>query len=178
MSPLKICLASSEVAPFAKTGGLADVAAALARFLGRDGHDARLFMPMYRRVREGGWEFRPHPRLQDVPVDLGGRRFAFSVSLANLPDSDVEVYFVRCPELYDREGIYTADADEHLRFALLCAAVLTSCQWLQWAPDVFHCNDWHTALLPLYLKSTYAWDQLLAGSRSVLTIHNLSLIHI
>ncbi len=173
MQALRIALVSSEIAPYAKTGGLADVSAALGRFLARRKHDVRLVMPMYARVRTGGWTFRPEAALQDIPLQLGGRRFSFSISTATLPKSSARVHFVRCPELYERDGIYTQDADEHVRFALLSRAALTLCQHAQWAPDIVHCNDWHTALIPLYLRTLYAWDKLFERTRSVLTIHNL-----
>ena len=173
MTSLRICLVASEVAPFAKTGGLADVAAGLARYLDRTGHDVRLVMPMYGPVREGGFEFQPVAALQDVHIQLGDRALSFSVSTASLPQSDAQVWFVRCPELYGRTGIYTDGPDEPLRFALLTRAAIEMCQRLQWPVDVFHCNDWHTALLPLYLKTTYAWDGLFAASKSLLAIHNI-----
>jgi starch synthase len=75
--------------------------------------------------------------------------------------------------LYARETLYTDDPDEAIRFALLSRAVLESCQREEWAPNVIHCNDWQTALIPAYLKSTYAWDKLFANTRTVFTIHNL-----
>ncbi len=172
MDSLKICLVSAEVAPFAKTGGLADVSAALARHLHKKRHDVRLFMPLYRKVK-GQVELEPVPELQDVPMRMGERTYWFSISTGKLPRSTQKVWFVRCPELFDREGIYTQDADEALRFALLSRAALETCQWTQWAPDIVHCNDWHTALMPLYLRTVYAWDKLFARTRTVLTIHNI-----
>lgn len=172
MDSLKICLVSAEVAPFAKTGGLADVSAALARHLHKKRHDVRLFMPLYRKVK-GQVEFEPVPELQDVPMRMGERTYWFSISTGKLPRSSQKVWFVRCPELFDREGIYTQDADEALRFALLSRAAIETCQWTQWAPDIVHCNDWHTALMPLYLRAVYAWDKLFARTRTVLTIHNI-----
>ncbi|MCC7012565.1 MAG: glycogen synthase GlgA [Planctomycetes bacterium] len=172
MDPLKVCLVSSEVAPFAKTGGLADVSAALARHLQKRKHDVRLFMPLYRRTKREH-ELTPVPELQDIAMRCGERTYYFSISTAKLPKSPFKVWFVRCPELYDREGIYTQDQDEHIRFALLSRAALEVCQWTQWAPDIVHANDWHTALLPLYLRTLYAWDKLFARTRTVLTIHNI-----
>jgi starch synthase len=133
----------------------------------------RLIVPLYKRVRTGGYEFTPVPELQDIGVRCGERTYFFSVSTAKLPKSALRVFFVRCPELYERDGIYTQDADEHLRFALLSRAALEICQWTQWAPDVVHCNDWHTALIPLYLRTVYGWDKLFANTRTVLTIHNI-----
>jgi starch synthase len=173
MAPLRILLVSAEVAPFAKTGGLADVSAAIARFLARAGHDVRLVMPMYSRVRQAGREFRPVPRLERVDVPLGRRTHRFSGWTAPLPDSQLDVLFLRCPELYDRDGIYTSDQDEHVRFAFLSRAALVACQWLGWSPHIAHCNDWHTALLPLYLRVAFRWDRLLEHTRTVLTIHNI-----
>ena len=173
MCPLKICLVSSECTPFAKTGGLADVVAALGRFLAKRGHDVRIVLPMYLRIKNGGHEFFPVPEVQDVPARLGGRTYWFSASTLQLPRSSAKIWLVRCPELYEREGIYTQDADEHLRFALLSRAAFAISQQTQWSPDILHCNDWHTGLIPLYLRSLYAWDKLFADTRTVLTIHNI-----
>lgn len=173
MDPLKILLVSAEVAPFAKTGGLADVVAALARHLSKKKHDVRVVMPFYARLRKSEFEFEPVEGLQDIPLRFGDKRYWFSVSMAKLPKSAQRVFFVRCPELYDREGIYTQDPDEHLRFALLSRAALEICQWSKWAPDIVHANDWHTGLMPLYLRTLYAWDKLFERTRTVLTIHNI-----
>ena len=183
MRPLRLALAASECTPFAKTGGLADVLLGLARWLGApaadaddelgQGHDARVFVPFYRRIAESGVETTDLDGAQDIDVRFPERTIRFSIKAGLLPQSDVPVYFVDCPELYDRDGIYTEDGDEALRFALLSRAVLETCQRLQWAPDVIHCNDWHTALLPLYLRTTYTWDQLFAQTRTLLTIHNI-----
>lgn len=171
---MKIWFLASEVVPFAKTGGLADVAGSLGRYLGQAGHDVRLFMPLHRVVREGGWELEPHPGLQDVPCQLGMRQVHVSVSTARLPGSDVPVHFLRAPEFFDREALYGNAPDEHLRFGLFSRAALVVCQWLGWAPDVVHCNDWHTALTPLYLRAHFGWDRLFERTRSLLTIHNLA----
>jgi starch synthase len=173
MDPLKILLVSSEVAPFAKTGGLADVVAALARHLAKKKHDVRVVMPFYGRLRKSEYEFESLAGLQDIPMRCGEKRYWFSVSAAKLPKSAQRVFFVRCPELYDRDGIYTQDPDEHLRFSLLSRAALEICQWTKWAPDIVHANDWHTGLMPLYLRTIYSWDKLFERTRTVLTIHNI-----
>jgi len=170
---MKILLVSSEVAPFAKTGGLADVAAALPRHLASRGHDVRILMPLYGRIRRGSWDLRPHERLQGMRLAFGGRDYGYSVLVGTLPKSTAEVYFLHCPELYAREAIYTWERDEHVRFGFLARAALEVCQWLQWAPEVLHCNDWHTGLAPLYLKAAYSWDRLFERTRTLLTIHNI-----
>lgn len=171
--PIKIFLASSEFAPFAKTGGLADVCAALSAYLDRHGHDVRVLLPQYRVIRKSGLELSPVDGLQNIPIRLGSFNTRYSIDEALLPHSMQRLYFLRCPELYDRDGIYGAGGDEHYRFILLSRAAIEVCQRLGFAPDIFHCHDWHTALIPLYLKTVYAWDRLFSKSRTVLTIHNI-----
>jgi len=171
--PLRICLATSELTPLAKTGGLADVCAALAAYLHTSGHDVRVLMPRYSSVDSGSLEIVPVEYLQNMPMRLGNHDVRYSVDTTFLPGTDLPIYLLRCPELYDRGRIYTNDADEHLRFILLARAAIEMCQNMGFSPDIFHCHDWHTALIPLYLKSRYAWDYLFAATRSVLTIHNI-----
>ncbi|MEX0708767.1 MAG: glycogen synthase GlgA [Woeseia sp.] len=170
---LKICLASAEVTPLAKTGGLADVAAALSAYLHQAGHDVRVLMPYYSSIDTSGLEIQPVDFLQRLPMRIAHREGHFSIDRTTLPGTDLPIYLLRCPELYDRPGIYTTDDDEHLRFILLSRAAIEMCQHMGFAPDIFHCHDWHTSLIPLYLKTGYAWDRLFAATRSVLTIHNI-----
>jgi starch synthase len=170
---LKICFAASEIAPFAKTGGLADVSAALPLELHRQGHDVRPFMPCYAGLQTDGAILQPVDFAQDVALQVGPHRFVFSLRSAELPGSDLTVYFIDCPELYHRGSIYTDDEDEHRRFGFFANAVIHACQLMGWGPDVFHSNDWHTGLLPLLARTTYDWDTLFAHSRQLLTIHNI-----
>jgi len=172
MPPLRVLIASSEVAPFAKTGGLADVTGALARYLFKAGHEPRIVLPLYKRVRTSGIALQPVEGLQEIPMQCGARKLTWSAWSAPLQKSDARAWFIRCPELYEREGIYAADGDEHLRFAFLTRVAIESCQYTQWAPDVVHAHDWHTALAPLYLRTVYGWDKLFAKTRTLLTLHN------
>jgi len=167
---VKVLFISSEVAPFAKTGGLADVSAALPRHLAAAGHELVVVTPLYDRSPD---TTEPVTSWGDIRVPLGSRTAVFTVRSSVLPGSEVPVYFIDCPPLYHRGSVYTNDADEHLRFILLSRGALEICQRLNWSPDIVHANDWQTALVPLYLRSVYAWDQLFANTKSVITIHNL-----
>jgi starch synthase len=169
---LRICFIASEVAPLAKTGGLADVAGALPRELHAQGHDVRLFMPFYSSLGNR-IQAAPLPGAQGVELRLGHHRYRYSLLEARLPDSDVPLFFVHCPEAYDRPSIYTSGPDEHLRFLILQRAALDGCQRLGFSPQIAHCNDWHTALVPMMLRSLYAWDSLFAATKTVLSIHNI-----
>lgn len=172
---MNILFLSSEVAPFAKTGGLGDVSAALPRALHKRGHDVRVFMPMYSRIEQNKYRFRSIDSLRGMKVMFGPRQFEVSIFAAQMPGSDMEVFFVHCPQLYGRHAIYAHDGDEHLRFLVLCYAALESAQRMRFAPHVVHCNDWQTAMVPLLLKTRFAWDGSIFGkTKSVLTIHNLN----
>jgi starch synthase len=159
--------------PYAKTGGLADVAGALVQELGALGHDVRAFMPLYAAVARAHPQLRRVPQVEASALCIGDAQYRFSLKAASQAGTRSAMYFVDCPALFDRESFYTDDPDDHRRFLLFTRAVLESCRILGFAPDVFHCNDWHTAFLPLYLKTEYAAHPLFSGSRCVLTIHNI-----
>lgn len=168
---MKILVVSAEVAPFAKVGGLADVAGALPKALRRLGHDARVIMPLYRMIEED-----PRWRLQttlpgfDVEINrLWRKRAVFKeVDLEGLP-----VGFIGTDEWFPKakssESLYQPGGDMHLFF---CAAVLRALEELDWIPDVIHCNDWHTGFLPVLMREKYphVWEDV----ASVFTIHNLA----
>jgi starch synthase len=175
MARHRICFLTAEISPFAKTGGLGDVAGALVRRLHRRGHEVLAFAPLHRVIDLHGAERHPVASLQGVTVRVGTHEHRYDVHRVRMPGrDDVRVYFVDCPTAFDRPQIYTDDPDEHLRYLVLTRAALECCQRLGLAPDIVHCNDWHTAFAPLLLRTAYAWDRNVFGAtRSVLTIHNL-----
>ena len=152
--PLNICIATSEFAPLAKTGGLADVCSALSAYLNEAGHDVRVILPQYSTLLTDGCDIEPAPGLQGLSLKLGGWQISYSINRLTLP-SGFSVYLLHCPALYDRPGLYTNNDDEHLRFLMLSRAAIEMCQHMQFAPDIFHCHDWHAGLIPLYLKTSY-----------------------
>ncbi|MGH8237958.1 MAG: glycogen synthase, partial [Steroidobacteraceae bacterium] len=170
---MRICFVASEVAPLAKTGGLADVAGALPRHLHDQGHDIRVFMPFYSSIGTAALQMVPVEGAQNVELRLGAHLYRYSLLETQLPGSSVPLYLVHCPAVYDRPTLYTIGADEHLRFLVLQRAALDGCQRLQFAPHIVHCNDWHTALLPMLLKTLYAWDKVFRATRTVMSIHNI-----
>ena len=169
---LAICLLAAEVAPLSKTGGLADVAGALTGYLHGAGHEVRLFSPAYDFIDRRACGAAPVAGLAQIPLTLGSHSYEFSVLRASLPQG-ATAYLIDCPELYARGPIYTSDPDEHLRFLALTRAALSVCLRLRFAPQIIHCNDWHTAFAPLYLRTVYASEPLFARAQSVLTIHNI-----
>jgi starch synthase len=111
--------------------------------------------------------------LRNLGISIGPARYSYSVHSARFPGTEIPVFFIDCPEMFDRPAFYTFDADEHRRFLVFTRAAIESCRQLGFVPDIFHVNDWHTAFLPLFLKTIYASVPEFKHSRSVLTIHNI-----
>jgi starch synthase len=152
MAKLKVLLASSEVVPFAKTGGLADVAGSLPLALEALGVDVRVIMPKYASVKVAG----------DRAV-MGKK---------------VKVYFVKNEEYFNRKELYGdkfGDYKDNLdRFAFFSREILERCKKEKFVPDIIHCNDWQTALVPAYLNTLYKNDPFFAGTKVLYTIHNMA----
>jgi starch synthase len=170
---LKVLFVASECAPFAKTGGLADVAGALPKALRPRGIDARVVMPLYRGVPWDALDVLDGAL--SVPIGRGtahGR-----IRLGRLPRSDASVYFLEHRHYFDREYLYgsptEAYSDNLERFTFLSRGALQLCKALGWYPDIVHANDWQTALVPVYVN-TVEWAQALHGAASLYTIHNLA----
>jgi starch synthase len=173
MPRLKVLFIASEVAPFRKTGGLADVAGALPKAVRRRDVDIRVVMPLYAGVR---WhDLEALDGSLSVPMYFGAARTG--VRMGKLPGSDVPIYFIEYNRFFDRPYLYgppgQAYADNLERFTLFSRAALELCKALGFIPDVVHANDWQTGLVPAYLN-TVEWAQPLHGSASVFTIHNLA----
>ncbi|MFC1595987.1 glycogen synthase, partial [Candidatus Margulisiibacteriota bacterium] len=169
---MKILFTSSEVAPFAKTGGLADVAGALPKALQALGHDVRVVMPAYKSVKAG----EPLPRA--LAVSLNGTSRKCNLNRTTLPDSNVPVYLIDYKKYYDRDELYQAKGvdypDNAERFAFYSLAALEMVKQQDWSPDIIHCNDWQTALIPAYLNTRYKEDSFFNKTATVFTIHNLA----
>ena len=166
----RVLMVASEAAPFAKTGGLADVVGALSAALRARGQEVAVALPRYRSVALEGAE-RVHEHLS---IWLAAGAF-FDADIWRTAHREVPYFFIDCPPLYDRAGIYGEAADypdNHVRFAVLCQAALALVRY-HWRPDVLHCHDWQTALLPVYIRTRLAGDPTFMGLRTLLTLHNL-----
>ncbi|HEV2702249.1 MAG TPA: glycogen synthase [Steroidobacteraceae bacterium] len=170
---MRICAIASEVAPLAKTGGLADVAAALTKYLHAHGHDVRLFVPLYSAIDRDRFPLTPVAKLSKLGISIGPHHYQYSVHTTVMPGSEAPVYLIECPPLYARAAIYSSAPDEHLRFVALTRIAIECCQHLAFSPQILHCHDWHAGFGPLLLRALYSWDRLFADTRTVLTIHNI-----
>ncbi|MEA1891748.1 MAG: glycogen synthase GlgA [Campylobacterota bacterium] len=176
MKKLNILIAASEVVPFAKSGGLADVAGALPKALRKLGHDVRVVMPRYYIVDKERYKLKKLDGSLGVPMGIMGELWA-SVFESVLPDSDVPIYFIEHDEFFGRKGLYDEDgkgySDNDNRFIFFSKAVMQLSKKLHFKPDVIHVNDWHTASIPILLNTSYAYDSDFKDTATLLTIHNL-----
>lgn len=176
---MKILFVASEVVPFAKTGGLADVAGSLPIALANLGHDVRVAMPKYGSVDDE--KYNLIPILDDIAVRLNGYNYTASVKRTLFPDTKVPIYFIQNAQFFDRPGLYlnskgTDFPDNALRFAFFSKAVIWLLKGLDWLPDVIHCNDWQTAMIPVFLRTDpeVRADEGLSQVKVLYTIHNLA----
>ncbi len=173
---LRILYVSAECAPFAKVGGLGDVTGSLPRYLKKAGNELIVVIPMYSFIDV--CKFNMTVAVENMRVQLGKRILTCNVNKSALNDN-VPVYFIDYKPYFGRPGIYNDKefkdySDNPERFTFLSAAALSLCRELNFSPDIVHANDWHTAVLPAYLKRLYAGDPLFSNTASLLTIHNLA----
>jgi starch synthase len=183
----KLLFAASEVVPFAKTGGLADVAGSLPRALSQLRHDCVVFLPLYRGARLGDTPVTPTDLTLSIPI--GNRSVRGRLWQATLPDSNVRVFLVEQAEYFDRDdpyhgrGIYQYEVglgqkrdypDNCERYTFFCRAVLEALPLIHFWPDVLHLNDWQTGLIPVYLREAYRGQPRFSDIRTLFTIHNIA----
>lgn len=162
---MRILFAASEARPYAQTGGLSDVAAALPKSLKRLGEDVTVVLPRYSHLRV------EQQVLDDlrVPFDFGRKRCQVFFELRD----DVPIFFIDCPDYFARGRLY-GEHDDIERFAFFSRAVLELAKRIGHPPDVLHCNDWMTSLVPVYLKTVCRNDPFFSNTASLLTIHNIA----
>lgn len=171
---MKIAFISSEVYPFAKTGGLADVSCSLPAELSKLGADIKVFMPKYYHIDEGKFNLHYMWTVGEIPIRVAGHVYKVQIFKSKLPNSSVDIYFIDSPHHFHRYDIYTNEKDEDERFILFNKAVIEFIQRIHWKPDLFHCNDWQTGILPLLVKENYKWDQAFDKSAFLFTVHNIA----
>jgi starch synthase len=171
--PLRVLFVTSEAAPFAKTGGLADVSSALPRALRARGVDVRVVMPLYAGIDWNALERLDGPLR--VPSWWGVARAG--VRLGRLPRSEVPVYFLEYHRYFDRPFLYGPPGDGYAdnleRFTFLSRGALELCRAIGFTPDVVNANDWQSALVPVYVN-TVEWGKPLHGAGTVFSIHNMA----
>ena len=175
---MNVVFVAPEVAPFAKTGGLGDVAGALPKYIAELGHNVSVMMPLYRRVKQSGCDLADTGKTVSVPIM--DKRVTGRVFEGRLPGTDVPAFFIGNDGYFDRDELYvdpaiSADYEDNCeRFVFFARAALEAAEALGIEPDVVHANDWQTGLIPAYVKTLYGRGRAVSGARTVFTVHNLA----
>ena len=172
---MKILIVSSEVAPFSKTGGLADVAGALPLALKKMTHcEVCVISPFYKMVKKSGFKIKKLTDLKDIS-EFGCKD---SFELLESENDGVKFYFIAKDKYYDRDGLYGTPQgdypDNAERFSFLCRAALTTLLNIKFYPDIIHANDWQTGLIPLYKHANFKENRSIKKSKVLFTIHNMA----
>jgi starch synthase len=172
---MKIVFATSEMVPYAKTGGLADVCGSLPAELAGLGHSLKIFMPRYKQVDMS--KFGLKLRLKDLEVPIGTETKIANIYAATFKDK-VEVYFVDDTDFFTRDQLYGTPQgdypDNDRRFIFFQRAVIESLKKMNFKPDVINCHDWQSGLIPVYLKTVYKDDPFFKKTKTIFTVHNLA----
>ena len=162
-------MVAAEMAPFAKTGGLGDVIGALPNYIAELGHDVTIFIPHYGQIKPDDFgATREIDRLL-VPMKCGYELGTlYSIRLDNM-----RLFLVSNERYFERDELY-GYCDDGERFVFACRGALTAVQAMDWPPDVIHCHDWHTGLIPNWLKTIYRDNPFFTTTRSLFTIHHLA----
>ncbi len=170
---MKILLVSPEVAPYAKTNGLADATSSLARALRKLGHDARLILPCYKDIDNNGFSLRKGRKSVEVAIDGQVHKGLLRQTLLE----GVPVYFIENREYFHRDGLYGNGTDDYQdnaqRFAFFCHAVLQLLRRMDFRPDALHLHSWQTGLIPVLLRTVLKADPFYAGISTLFTLHNV-----
>jgi len=171
---MKILLVSSEVAPFAKTGGLADVAGSLPAVLKAAGCEVAVFTLLYRETKKGDFNIKPIKK--GIKAELIKAKFDFSLHHRN--KDGVDFYFIEKDEFYNRDFIYGTPEYEYpdnaIRFGFFANATLAAAAEIGFKPDIIHCNDWQSGLIPFYLKHKSKNLKFFSGTKTLFSVHNLA----
>ena len=180
----KILFVTSEVVPFVKTGGLADVSSSLPQKLQELGHHVRIVVPKYGAIDERRFKIHEVVRLKDLTTQIGKKEITYSLRSSFLvgPKARVQIYFLNNDEYFGKRRSLYGDpitgkdyADNDERFILLAKSVFELISKLGWIPDIIHANDWQGGMIPIFLKELYNQQPEFKNIKTVFTIHNLGL---
>lgn len=182
MSKLRILYVASEINPFLQTSKVAEFVRKLPQAMQEKGMEIRILVPRFGLINERKNRLHEVVRLSGINIAVGDEEKPLIIKVASIPNAKLQVYFIdnedyfhRKYVFHDKENNFYEDNDERAIF--FCKGVIETVRKLGWAPDIVHCNDWMTSLIPLYLKTTYKNDPLFKDAKSVFTVYNNSFKH-
>ncbi len=182
MSKLRILYVASEINPFLNTTEVADYVRSLPQAMQEKGMEIRILVPRFGMINERKNRLHEVVRLSGINISVGDEEKPLIIKVASIPNAKLQVYFIDNEDYFHRKTVFTdkhgnfyADNDE--RAVFFCKGVIETVKKLGWAPDIVHCNDWISGLIPLYLKTTYKNDPMFKDSKTVFTVYNTPFAH-
>ena len=182
MSKLRILYISSEIDPFLETSKIASLLRKLPQEMQERGMEIRILIPRFGLINERKHRLHEVVRLSGINISIGEDEKPLIIKVASIPAAKLQVYFLDNEDYFHRKTVFTDKAgtfydDNDERAIFFCKGALETVKKLGWAPDVVHCTDWMTALVPLYLKTTYKNDPIFKNTKSIFTVYNNSFDH-
>ena len=182
MTNIRILYVASEINPFLKSTEVADFVRRLPQAMQEKGMEIRILVPRFGLINERKNRLHEVVRLSGINISVGDEEKPLVIKVASIPNAKLQVYFIdnedyfhRKSVFFDKEDNFYEDNDERAIF--FCKGVLETVKKLGWSPDIIHCNDWMTGLIPLYAKSTYKNDPIYKNAKTVFTVHNNKFTH-
>ena len=182
MSKLRILYVASEINPFLQSTQVADFVRKLPQAMQERGMEIRILVPRFGLINERKNRLHEVVRLSGINIMVGEEEKPLIIKVASIPNAKLQVYFIDNEDYFQRKSVFV-DKDNHFhsdndeRAIFFCKGVLETVKKLGWSPDIVHCNDWMTSLVPLYLKTRYKLDPVFKGAKSVFTVYDNSFSH-
>ena len=174
---MKILYATFELAPFTKVGGLADVMGSLPKFIESKDREIAIFTPLIGSIDKEKYNIKELPNSR-LNMNFGWAQYSFKLFMCKLPDTNINIFFIDNPKFYSCFNcVYPSGIDswyEQERFIVFSKTLLEYARLLNFKPDIIHCNDWHTAMIPVWIKTSYKNDPFFKDAKTVFSIHNLA----
>jgi len=182
MSKLRILYVASEINPFLQTTQVADFVRKLPQAMQEKGMEIRILVPRFGIINERRNRLHEVVRLSGINITVGDEEKPLVIKVASIPNARLQVYFIDNDDYFHRKSVFTdvnnnffPDNDERAIF--FCKGALETVKKLGWQPDIVHCTDWMTALIPMYLKTTYKKDPIFKDTKSVFSVYNNGFDH-
>jgi starch synthase len=182
MSKLRILYAASEINPFLQTSEVADFIRRIPQVMQEQGMEIRILVPRFGTINERKNRLHEVVRLSGINISVGDEEKPLVIKVASIPNAKLQVYFIDNEDYFHRKSVFVdsnnkfhADNDERAIF--FSKGVLETVRKLGWAPDIVHCNDWMTSLIPMYMKTTYKNDPMFKNAKAIFSIYNNAFEH-
>lgn len=177
MNNLRILYLSSEIAPFLEASSTASSVNALAHYMQEEGAEIRILVPRFGLIGERRNRLHEVVRLSGIQIEMAGEMKPLVIKVASIPGTRIQVYFIDNEEYFRRKAVFSDKEgnffpDNGARMAFFCKGVLETVKKLGWRPEIVHCHDWITSLVPLYLRTTCQKDPLLRDAKTIFTLYN------